>query len=36
MWRDARLGRIHPTNALITREIVGKAMLGVDPDEQPR
>jgi alkylation response protein AidB-like acyl-CoA dehydrogenase len=36
MVRDARLGRIHPTNALLTREIVGKAMLGVDLDEQPR
>lgn len=34
--RDARLGRIHPTNAFLTREIVAKAMLGVDLDEQPR
>lgn len=34
--RDARLGRIHPTNAFLTREIVAKAMLGLDLDEQPR
>ena len=34
--RDARLGRIHPTNRFLTREIVAKAMLGVDLDEQPR
>jgi alkylation response protein AidB-like acyl-CoA dehydrogenase len=36
MLRDARMGRLHPTNAMLTREIVGKAMLGVDLDEQPR
>jgi alkylation response protein AidB-like acyl-CoA dehydrogenase len=34
--RDARLGRIHPTNPFLTREIVAKAMLGLDLDEQPR
>ena len=34
--RDARLGRLHPTNPFLTREIVAKAMLGVDLDEQPR
>ena len=36
LLRDARLGRIHPTNRSTTREIVGKAMLGIDLDEQPR
>lgn len=36
LWRDARLGRIHPTNALLTHEIVAKGVLGIDPDEQPR
>jgi alkylation response protein AidB-like acyl-CoA dehydrogenase len=36
MLRDARLGRIHPTNAFLTREIIAKAMLGIDLDEQPR
>lgn len=34
--RDCRLGRIHPANSFLTREIVGKLTLGVNPDEQPR
>ncbi len=36
LLRDARLGRIHPANAYLTREIVAKAHLGVDLDAQPR
>ena len=36
LFRDARLGRIHPGNALFTHEIVGKTLLGISPDEQPR
>lgn len=36
LFRDARLGRIHPTNRPATHEIVGKASLGVDPAAQPR
>ncbi len=36
LFRDARLGRLHPANALLTHEIVGKLMLGISPDEQPR
>ncbi len=36
LFRDARLGRIHPANALLTHEIVGKSLLGINPDEQPR
>jgi alkylation response protein AidB-like acyl-CoA dehydrogenase len=36
LFRDARLGRIHPTNGLLTHEIVGKTSLGIDLDEQPR
>jgi alkylation response protein AidB-like acyl-CoA dehydrogenase len=36
MFRDARLGRIHPGNSLFTHEIVGKSLLGINPDEQPR
>lgn len=36
LFRDARLGRIHPANSALTHEIVGKAFLGVDMDEQPR
>lgn len=36
LFRDARLGRIHPANAALTHEVVGKLTLGVDPDAQPR
>lgn len=36
MFRDARLGRIHPGNGLLTRELVAKTALGINPDEQPR
>ncbi len=36
LFRDARLGRIHPANAMLTHEIVGKSLLGINPDEQPR
>jgi alkylation response protein AidB-like acyl-CoA dehydrogenase len=34
--RDARLGRIHPSNPMLTHEVVGKLSLGINPDEQPR
>jgi alkylation response protein AidB-like acyl-CoA dehydrogenase len=36
MFRDARLGRIHPGNTMLTHELVGKLSLGINPDEQPR
>jgi alkylation response protein AidB-like acyl-CoA dehydrogenase len=36
LFRDARLGRIHPASGFLAREICGKAMLGVDLDAQPR
>ena len=36
LWRDARLGRIHPANAALTHELVGKTALGINPDEMPR
>jgi alkylation response protein AidB-like acyl-CoA dehydrogenase len=36
LFRDARLGRIHPANSMLTHEIVGKLLLGISPDEQPR
>jgi alkylation response protein AidB-like acyl-CoA dehydrogenase len=36
LFRDARLGRIHPANSMLTHEIVGKSFLGISPDEQPR
>ena len=34
--RDARLGRIHPANPMLTHELVGKLSLGINPDEAPR
>ena len=36
MFRDARLGRIHPANSMLTHEIVAKTVLGISPDESPR
>jgi alkylation response protein AidB-like acyl-CoA dehydrogenase len=36
LWRDARLGRIHPGNSMLTHELVAKSLLGIDTDEQPR
>jgi len=36
LFRDARLGRIHPANAFLTREFVAKTMLGISIDETPR
>jgi len=36
MFRDARMGRFHPGNTLLTHELVGKMSLGINPDEQPR
>lgn len=36
LFRDARLGRIHPGNTLLTHELVGKFSLGIDPDARPR
>ena len=36
LWRDARLGRMHPGNSMLTHELVAKSLLGIDPDEQPR
>lgn len=36
LFRDARLGRMHPGNWMLTHEIVGKSMLGINPDEAPR
>ena len=35
LLRDARCGRFHPANALLTHEIVAKATLGVDLGEHP-
>ena len=36
LFRDARLGRIHPANSLLTHELAAKLTLGISPDEQPR
>ncbi len=36
LYRDARLGRIHPSNSYITREVLAKGMLGLNLDEVPR
>ena len=36
MFRDARLGRIHPGNSFLTHELVAKTALGISLDEQPR
>ena len=36
LFRDARAGKFHPANPLLTYEIVGKVALGINPDEQPR
>ena len=36
IFRDARLGRIHPANSFLTHELVAKLTLGINPDEQPR
>jgi len=36
LFRDARLGRIHPANSFLTHEFVAKTALGIDLDESPR
>ena len=36
IFRDARIGRIHPANSMFTHELVAKTLLGIDPDETPR
>jgi len=36
LFRDARLGRIHPTNAFLSREFAAKTVLGINFDETPR
>ena len=36
LFRDSRLGLIHPANSALTHEIVAKTALGIDLDEAPR
>jgi hypothetical protein len=35
LFRDARLGRIHPASAFLAHESVAKTVLGINPDERP-
>jgi alkylation response protein AidB-like acyl-CoA dehydrogenase len=36
LWRDARLGRIHPANFALSREFISKTALEINPDVPPR
>ncbi len=36
LFRDTRLGRIHPANSLLAHELVARTTLGINPDEAPR
>jgi alkylation response protein AidB-like acyl-CoA dehydrogenase len=36
LFRDARCGRFHPANSILTHEVVAKTALGIDLGEQPR
>jgi alkylation response protein AidB-like acyl-CoA dehydrogenase len=36
LFRDARLGRVHPANSSLSRELVAKVTLGINPDSTPR
>jgi alkylation response protein AidB-like acyl-CoA dehydrogenase len=36
LFRDARLGRLHPANSMLTHELAAKLTLGISPDETPR
>ena len=36
LFRDARAGRFHPANSALSHEFIGKGMLGINPDDQPR
>ena len=36
LFRDARLGRMHPANSMLSHELAAKLTLGISPDETPR
>jgi alkylation response protein AidB-like acyl-CoA dehydrogenase len=36
LFRDVRMGRIHPANFALTHELVSKALLGIDLDDPQR
>ena len=35
LWRDARVGRVHPTNSMLSHEFVAKTALGINFDDPP-
>jgi len=36
LFRDARMGKLHPANFALTHELIAKIHLGIDPDALPR
>jgi alkylation response protein AidB-like acyl-CoA dehydrogenase len=36
LFRDARMGRLHPGNFALTHELIAKIHLGIDLDAPPR
>ena len=36
LFRDCRLGRLHPANEMLVHELVGKFSLGIDLDDPQR
>jgi len=36
LFRDARMGPIHPGNPALAHELIAKMALGIDLDQQPR
>ena len=36
LYRDCRAGRFHPATSALTHELIGKGVLGIDLDGQPR
>ena len=36
LFRDARMGRLHPGNFALTHELIAKVHLGIDLDAPPR
>jgi alkylation response protein AidB-like acyl-CoA dehydrogenase len=36
LFRDARAGRFHPANSSLAHEIIGKLVLGINPDDPQR
>lgn len=36
IFRDVRMGRFHPGNAMLAHELIGKLCFGIDPDDPQR